>query len=197
MLNELIIASHNKGKIREIRSLLLPLGMTALSAFEAGVTEEPEETGETFAQNAVLKAEAVCAATGKPSLSDDSGFAVEALAGAPGIYSARWAGAGKDFTLAMTTVWEEWKRRAPASKAASFHCALALAVPGQQTRSFSGSVSGELTWPPRGNKGFGYDPMFVPEGYKQTFAEMEPEAKHAISHRARAFEKLLAHLESL
>jgi len=192
--SEIVIASHNPGKVREIRELLQPLGVQVLSATEAGVTEEPEETGTTFAENAIIKAEEVMRATGKPCLSDDSGFAVSALHGAPGIYSARWAGADKNFQAAMAKVHQEWERTASQDKTATFHCVLALAMPNQPTQTFAGEISGTICWPPRGKNGFGYDPMFIPDGHHQTFAEMEPAAKHAMNHRARAFAALLQYL---
>ncbi|MBI1189050.1 MAG: RdgB/HAM1 family non-canonical purine NTP pyrophosphatase [Alphaproteobacteria bacterium] len=188
---KLVLASHNQGKAREIADLLAPLGVQVVSAAALQLAE-PEETEDSFIGNAVLKAEAACAATGLPALADDSGLAVPALNGAPGIYSARWAGPERDFGLAMRTVWEAL---APgADRRARFVCALALKRPNQPAETFEGDVWGELVWPPRGDKGFGYDPMFVPHGYAQTFGEMDPEKKHAMSHRARAFAKLVAAL---
>ena len=179
----LVIASHNEGKVREIRALLAPLGLTVASAREHGVPE-PEETGDSFAANARLKAHAVARATGLPALSDDSGLVVPALGGAPGIYSARWAGPGKDFSVALARVAREL---GAGDRAAHFVCALALAWPDGEDQVFEGTVHGHLVFPPRGTKGFGYDPIFVPEGHTMTFGEMEQTAKHAISHRARAF----------
>ena len=189
--NRIVIASHNAGKVREIRDLLDPLGLSVVSAGELGL-EEPEETGETFAANAELKARFVAEGSGLPALSDDSGLAVSALDGAPGVHSARWAGAERDFGHAM-----EKLERALAGKvdrSAYFVCALCLAFPGGGAEVFEGRIDGDLVWPPRGDKGFGYDPIFRPEGHDITFGEMEPAAKHAMSHRARAFAKLLAHL---
>ena len=185
----LVVASHNAGKVREIRELVAPHGLAVVSAGELGLPE-PEETGDTFAANAELKAVAAAQGSGLPALSDDSGLEVEALDGAPGIYSARWAGAAKDFALAMRRVAEEvrglggWGEPGPR---ANFTCALCLAWPDGVTELFEGKVYGHLVWPPRGGKGFGYDPMFVADGQRLTFGEMEPDAKHAISHRARAF----------
>ena len=185
----LVIASHNSGKVREIADLLRPLGVAAVGAAALGLVE-PEETGHTFAENAALKARAAAAAAKLPALADDSGLAVAALDGAPGIYSARWAGPTKDFAIAMRKVEEALKGKD--DRRAKFVAALALAWPDGQCRVFEGEVEGTLTWPPRGEKGFGYDPIFVPEGHAVTFGEMEPEKKHGISHRARAFAKLVA-----
>ena len=191
---KLVLASHNPGKLREIRDLVEPLGVEAVSAATLGLAE-PEETGTTFIANARLKAEAAARASGLPSLADDSGLAVDALGGAPGIYSARWAGPRKDFALAMRLVEEKLHAAGalhPEARRASFVCALSFAVPGHETKDFEGRVTGTLVWPPRGQKGFGYDPVFVPDGYTVTFGEMEPAAKHAMSHRAVAFRKFLA-----
>ncbi len=190
---KLVLASHNPGKLREIRGLVEPLGVEAVSAAELGLAE-PEETGTTFITNARLKAEAAARASGLPSLADDSGLAVDALGGAPGIYSARWAGSRKDFALAMRLVEEKLHAAGaldPEARRASFVCALSFAVPGAETKDFEGTVAGTLVWPPRGQKGFGYDPVFVPDGHAVTFGEMEPAAKHAMSHRAVAFRKFL------
>jgi XTP/dITP diphosphohydrolase len=185
----LVIASHNSGKVREIGELLAPFGVQVVSAGELGLAE-PEETGETFVANAELKAHAAAQASGLPALADDSGLAVVALAGAPGIYSARWAGAAKDFGHAMakvhTALGDEKDRRG------RFVCALSLAWPDGHCDTFEGVVEGEIVWPPRGDGGFGYDPIFLPSGGALTFGEMEAEAKHAISHRADAFRKLVA-----
>ena len=185
-----MVASHNPGKVREIRDLVAPYGLSVTSAAELGLAE-PEETGETFTENARLKAVAAALAAGLPALADDSGLEVEALGGAPGIYSARWAGPGKDFTVAMHRVADELRPRdgwrALPGPRANFIAVLCLAWPDGETAIFEGKVDGHLVWPPRGNKGFGYDPMFVPEGHTLTFGEMEPDAKHALSHRARAF----------
>ncbi|MGM0562356.1 MAG: RdgB/HAM1 family non-canonical purine NTP pyrophosphatase [Pseudomonadota bacterium] len=180
----LVIASHNPGKVREIAALLEPFGIQVVSAGELDLPE-PEETGRTFAENAALKAESAAEAAGLPALSDDSGLVVPALDGAPGIYSARWAGPDKDFALAMEKVNE--KLGDSRDRHAYFVCVLALAHPGRETRVFEGRVDGTLVWPPRGSLGFGYDPMFLPDGRQETFGEMDPADKHAISHRARAF----------
>ena len=187
--DRLVVASHNPGKVREIEALLLPFGVAAVGAAELNLAE-PEETGTAFAGNAALKAEAAARAGGLAALSDDSGLCVSALGGAPGIYSARWAGPEKDFDVAMARVEKELDGNP--DRHAMFVCALALAAPGAKTEIFEGRVFGMLTFPPRGNKGFGYDPIFVPEGGRFTFGEMDPDAKHAISHRARAFEKFAA-----
>ncbi len=187
----LVIASHNPGKLREIAELLAPFEVEVVSAAELGLPE-PEETGTSFAANASLKARAAVESAGIPALADDSGVSVTALGGAPGIYSARWAGPGKDFKLAMQKVEQELAACGAADRGAAFICALTLAWPAGTEAAFEGRVEGQLVWPPRGTQGFGYDPMFVPEGYDITFGQMEPAAKHAISHRARAFEKLVA-----
>jgi XTP/dITP diphosphohydrolase len=187
MPRRLVIASHNPGKVREIADLLAPYGVEVASAAELGLAE-PEETGMTFAENAALKAEATAQAAGLPALADDSGLVVPALGGLPGIYSARWAGPGRDFRLAMQRVKRELGEK---DRSASFVAVLALAVPGAATRIFEGEVQGCLVWPPRGERGFGYDPIFVPEGMTETFGEIEPALKHRISHRARAFAKLV------
>lgn len=184
----LVIASHNQGKVSEIADLLAPFGVSVTSADALGLPEA-EETGETFAENAVLKATAAAAA-GHVALADDSGLCVDALDGAPGIRSARWAGEGRDFGLAMRRVHEALGGRDEDWRA-HFYCALALAWPDGTTRTFEGRVDGRLTWPPRGDNGFGYDPIFIPDGHTQTFGEMDPALKHAISHRARAFKALI------
>ena len=184
----LVIASHNPGKLREIADLLEPFGITVTSAGDLGLAE-PEETGATFAENAALKARAATQGAGRPALADDSGLAVHALGGQPGIHSARWAGPDKDFEAAMERVERELGQTA--DRRAAFVCALCLAVPEGGERSFEGRVGGRLVWPPRGGRGFGYDPIFVPEGYEITFGEMVPAEKHKISHRARAFAKLV------
>lgn len=184
----LVIATHNKGKLKEIAELVEPLSLSVLSAGELGLPE-PEETGLTFAANAEIKSTSAAGLSGKPALADDSGLSVDALGGAPGIYSARWAGESKDFTFAMERIYKELKAIGvePEGQPARFVCALALTLPGGETHIFEGIVEGHLTFPPRGDKGFGYDPIFIPERGSQTFAQMEPSAKHAISHRARAF----------
>lgn len=185
----LVVASHNAGKVREIADLIAPFGLDAVSAADLGLPE-PEETETTFAGNARLKALAAAKAAKLPALSDDSGLEVAVLDGAPGIFSARWAGETKDFAFAMERVRhavlakKAWGVEGPA---ANFICALCLAWPNGDTEVFEGRVDGRLVWPPRGTKGFGYDPMFLPDGGKKSFGEMKPGAKHAISHRARAF----------
>ena len=185
----LVLASHNAGKLVEIKELLAPFELDVKGAGELGLPE-PEETGETFAANAELKARAAADATGMVALSDDSGLAVTALKGAPGIYSARWAGPHKNFSFAMARVERELKNLSTHDLSAKFVCALALAQPHGECEIFEGEVHGHLVFPPRGKNGFGYDPIFVAQGMHITFGEMEPAAKHAISHRARAFEKL-------
>jgi len=186
----LIVATHNPGKLREIVELLLPYGVHVSSAAERGLPE-PEETGTTFLENAELKALAAALAAGVPALSDDSGLAVDGLDGAPGIYSARWAGPAKDFGAAMARVERELAERGTDNRRAHFVCALTLAWPDGHYESFEGRVSGTLTFPPRGDRGFGYDPIFVPDGLTKTFAEMHEATKHRISHRARAFSQLV------
>jgi XTP/dITP diphosphohydrolase len=186
----LVVASHNPGKLREIAELVAPHGLDVVSAAEFGLPE-PEETGATFAENARLKAVAAAQGSGLPALADDSGLEVEALGGAPGIHSARWAGPARDFAVAMRRVADELEARgawnmAPGPRA-NFTAVLCLAWPDGKTEAFEGKVHGHLVWPPRGTKGFGYDPMFVADGESLTFGEMEPDAKHRISHRARAF----------
>jgi XTP/dITP diphosphohydrolase len=183
----LVIASHNPGKIEEIETLLAPYGVVAIGAVALELPE-PEETGATFEANAALKARAAVEASGLPALADDSGLVVPALDGAPGIYSARWAGATKDFRIAMERVHRELDGR---DRRAHFVAVLALAWPDGAIEAFRGEVYGELTWPSRGERGFGYDPIFVPDGYDQTFGELDPDLKHKISHRARAFAKLV------
>ncbi|RMF01111.1 MAG: RdgB/HAM1 family non-canonical purine NTP pyrophosphatase [Alphaproteobacteria bacterium] len=192
--DRLVVASHNPGKVREIEALLAPYGIEAVSAASLGL-DEPEETGETFAQNAELKARAAARASGLPALADDSGLEVAALEGAPGVYSARWAGPGKNFSFAMKRLENALQQAGaftPGTRRANFTCALTLAWPDGRCETFEGKVYGTIVWPPRGEKGFGYDPVFLPEGAMQTFGEMEPQAKHAISHRARAFERFVA-----
>ncbi|HEX4369011.1 MAG TPA: RdgB/HAM1 family non-canonical purine NTP pyrophosphatase [Rhodopila sp.] len=184
----LVLASHNKGKLREIEALLRPLGIEVVSAGALGLPE-PVEDAPDFAGNARIKALAAAVATGMPALSDDSGFCVAALDGAPGVYSARWAGAAKDFGQAMALVHERIGDNP--DRRAWFVAALCLAWPDGHTETFLGRVDGEVVWPPRGEKGFGYDPMFVPAGSGRTFGEIDPEQKHAVSHRARAFAQLL------
>jgi XTP/dITP diphosphohydrolase len=185
----LVIATHNPGKRREIADLLAPYDVEVVSAGDLGLAE-PEETGTTFAANAELKARAAAEAANLPALADDSGLAVAALDGAPGIYSARWGGEKKDFGAAMARVERELAGHR--DRSASFVCALSLCWPDGHVETFEGAVHGALVWPPRGERGFGYDPMFVADGRTQTFGEMDPDAKHAISHRADAFRKLVA-----
>jgi len=184
----LVIASHNRGKVREIALLLAPYGVEAVAAGELGLAE-PEETGDSFAANAALKARAASTASGLPALADDSGLVVPALDDAPGIYSARWAEPGRDFALAMRKI-EEALAGKP-DRRAQFVAALALAWPDGHVETCQGEVLGRLVWPPRGDKGFGYDPMFLPHGRSLTFGEMAPADKHRISHRAMAFAKLI------
>lgn len=197
----LVIASHNEGKVREIRDLLAPFGFDVKSAGELGL-DDPEETGKTFEENAVLKAETACRASGLAALADDSGLSVDALGGDPGIYSARWAPVGtdgkRDFAMAMRNVEEKLQAGGATNaedRGAEFVCVLALARPAMETVTFTGIVRGTMVWPPRGDKGFGYDPAFRPEGFEQTFGEMTADEKHGwsrgagLSHRARAFAK--------
>lgn len=188
--SRLVVASHNPGKVREIRDLVAAHGLDVIAATELGL-DEPHETGSTFAENARIKALAAARASGLPALSDDSGLEVEVLRGAPGIHSARWAGPAKDFSLAMQRLADDLVRRGawdtkPGPRA-NFTAVLCLAWPDEEIAIFEGKVFGHLVWPPRGSRGFGYDPMFVADGQTLTFGEMEPDAKHAISHRARAF----------
>ncbi len=188
----LVVASHNPGKVREIAELLAPVRAEVVSAAELGLPE-PAETGESFAANARIKALAAARASGLAALADDSGLVVAALDGAPGIHSARWAGRGRDFARAMERVERELDAKGasrPAQRRAAFVAALCLAWPDGHAEVFEGTVEGTLVWPLRGDKGFGYDAMFRPDGHDLTFGEMEAPAKHAISHRARAFEKL-------
>ena len=185
--DRLVIASRNPGKVEEIAALLAPFRINAVAARELGIPE-PEETGATFEANAALKARAAAEASGLPALADDSGLVVPALGGAPGIYSARWAGEAKDFGAAMARVHRELRDE---DRTALFVAILALASPNGDAELFRGEVEGSLVWPPRGDRGFGYDPMFVPAGGSLTFGEMDPTEKHKISHRARAFAKLV------
>jgi XTP/dITP diphosphohydrolase len=187
----LVVASHNPGKVKEIGELIAPFGISMVGAAELGLAE-PEETGASFAENAILKAEAAMRGSGMASLADDSGLCVAALDGAPGIFSARWAGPAKDFRLAMQRVEDELREKGSPDRRASFVCVLALAAPASRTETFEGRVYGSLSFPPRGDKGFGYDPIFVPEGHRLTFGEMDPAVKHAMSHRAHAFAKFVA-----
>lgn len=188
----LVVASHNPGKVKEIADLLASHDVEIVSAAALGLAE-PEETGETFAANALLKAQAAAGASGLPALADDSGLSVDALGGQPGIHSARWTGPTRDFALAMRNVEEKLQAKGavpPARRTAHFVSVLSAAWPDGDAQIFSGRIDGALVWPPRGSLGFGYDPMFLADGCDKTFGEMEPQAKHAISHRARAFAKL-------
>jgi XTP/dITP diphosphohydrolase len=194
----IVIASHNPGKVREIADLLGPYGIEPVSAAELDLPE-PDEIGATFIDNADLKAREAADLSGLPALADDSGLAVDALHGLPGIFSARWSedeAGNRDWMRAMKRVWREVEAAGEdAGHGAHFVCALSLAWPDNgQVQSFEGRVDGTLTWPPRGDKGFGYDPMFVPTGHDLTFGEMDPDAKHRISHRADAFRKLVSAL---
>ncbi|MDQ3080018.1 MAG: RdgB/HAM1 family non-canonical purine NTP pyrophosphatase [Pseudomonadota bacterium] len=195
---KLVIATHNEGKLREIRELLAPYGIECLSAAELDLPE-PEETGVTFVDNAELKARASADLSGLPALADDSGLSVDALHGKPGIHSARWGedeNGKRDFGRAMERVWREVEAAGPeAGHCAHFVCALSLAWPDGTVESFEGKVHGTLAWPPRGNNGHGYDAMFVAAGDTRTFGEIEPAAKHAVSHRAAAFAKLVEALK--
>ena len=185
---KLVIASHNPGKVREIAALLENFECAIISAGDLGL-DEPIETGTTFAANAELKARAAAQSAGLAALADDSGLAVTALGGEPGILSARWAGPDKDFTIAMQKV--EDRLAEENDRSAHFVCALALCWPDGHMETFEGRVDGTLIWPPKGDKGFGYDSVFVADGFEATFAEMEPDEKHSISHRADAFRKLV------
>ena len=187
--HRLVIASQNPGKVEEIAALLAPFGVETIAAALLGLPE-PEETGDSFEANAALKARAAAQASGRAALADDSGLVVPALGGAPGIYSARWAGPAKNFRVAMERVHRELGDK---DRSAKFVAVLALAWPGGRAELFRGEVQGNLTWPPRGDRGFGYDPMFIPQGATLTFGETDPEKKHRISHRARAFARLVGH----
>jgi XTP/dITP diphosphohydrolase len=195
----LVLASHNPGKARELSELVAPFGLTVRSAADLGLPE-PEETGTTFEENARLKALAAAKASGLAALADDSGLTVDALGGDPGIYSARWAGPRKDFAIAMRAVEDRLQAASattPAQRRAKFVAVLALAWPDGESREWRGEVAGTLVWPPRGDRGFGYDPIFLPDGHARTFGEMSAEEKHgwkpgggdALSHRARAFSR--------
>ena len=194
LTGRIVVASHNAGKVREIGELLAPLGLNVVSAGELGLPE-PEETEATFIGNAELKARAAASASGLPALADDSGLEVFALDRAPGVYSARWAGLDKDFKAAMARVWRELQESGASDFSARFVCALSLAQPNGAVESFEGEARGRIVWPARGDKGFGYDPIFVPEGHDKTFGEMSHDEKLPLTHRARAFEKLLAALK--
>ena len=195
----LVIATHNAGKLKEISALLDPYGVKCISAGSLGLPEPPE-TGTTFVQNALLKARAAAEASGLPALADDSGLSVDALEGRPGVYTADWAerqhfegDPGRDWFMAMGKVEGMLQQKGPdVDRSCAFHCVLALAWPDGEHAVYEGTARGTLTWPPRGEMGFGYDPVFVPVGRDRTFAEIAPEEKHAISHRADAFARLVA-----
>jgi XTP/dITP diphosphohydrolase len=201
LTSPVIIATHNPGKLKEMRELLTPYGIEAQSAGERGLAE-PAETGTAFAENARIKARAAAAATGLPAFADDSGLVVDALGGEPGIHSARWAGESKDFRAAMNriqTLLIERNAKTPEQRRAHFVAALCLAWPDGHVEEFEGRADGVVTWPPRGTQGFGYDPLFLPDGFQRTFGEMSAEEKHGLppkgkglSHRARAFVQLAA-----
>ncbi len=184
---KLVLATHNAGKYRENAELLAPYGLEVLSAGDLGLPE-PEETGDSFVANAVLKARAACEATGLPAIADDSGLDVPALGGQPGIYTARWAGPGRDFMVAMERVHRELGDSP--DRRGIFVCNLSVVWPDGRTASFEGRLEGTLVWPVRGDRGFGFDPMFQPKGFDITFGEMDPAKKHAMSHRALAFAQL-------
>ena len=192
----IVIATHNAGKLRELRELLAPYGIEAVSAGELGLPE-PEETGASFRENARIKAQAAASAAKLPAFADDSGLAVDAIGGAPGIHSARWAGPDKDFYGAMKRIDDLLREKKTADRRAHFVSALCVAWPDGHVEEFEGRVDGTLVWPPRGDQGFGYDPVFLPDGHDRTFGEMSAEEKHGLppkgkglSHRARAFIKL-------
>jgi XTP/dITP diphosphohydrolase len=199
LTGRVVIATHNSGKLAEMRELLAPFQIEAISAGEMGL-DEPEETGTSFSENARIKACAAALASGLPAFADDSGLVVEALDGAPGIHSARWAGPDRNFSRAMGEIENKLRAQGattPESRKAHFVSALCLAWPDGHVEEFEGRVDGTLVWPPRGDKGFGYDPIFLPGGYERTFGEMTSEEKHGLpprglglSHRARAFRKL-------
>ena len=188
---KIVVASHNAGKVREINDLLRPFGLEAVSASDLNLPE-PDETEVTFIGNAVLKASAAATASGLPALADDSGLAVDALDGAPGIYSARYAGPDRDFGFGMARLNREMGESGRPERSARFICALALVWPDGEHAAFEGRVEGQIVWPPRGSMGFGYDPVFQPMGHDITFGEMDTDAKHAMSHRADAFRQLIA-----
>src|SRR5919112_5667476 len=200
---KVVIATHNAGKLREMQELLAPFGVEAVSAGELGLPV-PAETGHMFAENAAIKAHAAAQATGLPAFADDSGLCIDALDGAPGLFTADWAGPEKDFGAAMARLERELEKRTvpPDRRQAHFVSALVIAWPDAHEELFEGRVFGRVVWPPRGDRGFGYDPMFQPDGYAETFGELASEAKHgidwsrphdpALSHRARAFQKLAA-----
>jgi XTP/dITP diphosphohydrolase len=188
--DRIVIATHNAGKARELAELFASVGVETVAAAELGIAE-PEETGASFIENARIKAEAAAKASGMPAVADDSGLEVAALGGAPGIHSARWGGPNKDFNLAMQRVNRELAATGSADRSAKFVCGLAYALPNGETIVSRGAITGTLVWPPRGTRGFGYDPIFVPEGYSETFGEMDPDRKNFLSHRLRAFDILI------
>lgn len=189
--DKLVIATHNSGKLREIGDLLAPYGVDVTSVKALGLPE-PEENGTTFIENATIKAMAAATASGLPALADDSGVTVPALNGAPGLYTADWSGPTRDWDLAMGKLWKALR---PADDpSAAFVCALVVAWPNGETLAVEGRMEGHVVWPPRGARGFGYDPMFIARGMTETFGEIEPAAKHAVSHRADAFKKLVERL---
>jgi XTP/dITP diphosphohydrolase len=195
----LVIATHNAGKLKEISALLEPHGMNCLSAGSLGLPE-PEETGTSFVENALIKARASAQGSGIAALADDSGLAVDSLDGRPGVYTADWAERqwfegepGRDWYMAMGKVEGLLQEKgADADRSCAFHCVLALAWPDGEAQVYEGKIAGTFQWPPRGTMGFGYDPVFVPKGYSQSFAQLDPADKHAMSHRADAFAKLVA-----
>jgi len=195
VLKKLVIASHNEGKVREFGALLAPLKIEVISAASLNISE-PEETGATFAANAELKARHSAIASGIIALSDDSGLVIPALGGDPGIYSARWAGADKNFATAFSRIENDLcERGAPLDSPAYFVCMLCLATPDGQTQLFEGRIDGHLAFPPRGISGFGYDPIFTPKGYDVTFGELDANKKNAMSHRADAFSKFMHYIK--
>ena len=187
--SKIVIASHNQGKVREVKELLLPYVSNVYSAKDLSLPE-PEETGSTFQENSELKAKKATEKSGLPALADDSGLVVPSLGGDPGIYSSRWSGPNKDFDVAMKKI--EARLKGIKDRSAFFICALSLTWADGHVETVEVAIKGNLIWPPKGNKGFGYDPIFVPNGYKSSFGEMEPEEKHKISHRARAFNELIS-----
>lgn len=192
--DKLVIATHNKGKLREIAELLAPFGIEVVSAGDLGF-EEPEETEDTFAGNARIKAHFAAKASGLPALSDDSGIMIDALDGAPGVYTADWAETpnGRDFPMAMKKVWDLLEEKnAPEPLTARFCATLCLAWPDGHDEIFEGTIEGRIVWPMRGEHGFGFDPIFLPDGETETFGEMDPERKQAISHRTDAFRQLVS-----
>lgn len=192
--SKIVLASHNAGKLREIAALLNPMGVSVISAGDLGLAE-PEETEDNFAGNARIKAHFAAKNSNLPALSDDSGIEVQALGGDPGVYTADWAETpnGRDFPMAMKKVWDKLNDiSAPEPRLARFVCTLCLAWPDGHDELFEGAVEGRLVWPMRGQLGFGFDPIFQPLGFDQTFGEMDPMQKHAMSHRAVAFEKFVA-----